>query len=118
METHIEYRVRPVTRYVVTRWEGDDTPGNVSSDPSLGSRQIGSEYANADTAYEVAYALARQEHERLGYPLDDMRIRYPEHPARLRGGIAGGGPLAGLSHDQIMAQRAATVVARGFDPAV
>jgi len=74
----IEYRVRPVTRFIVTRYEQvyptmeDKSPGS--------SRQIGNEYANAETAYEVGYALCRAEHERLGYPPGDERICYPLHP--------------------------------------
>lgn len=64
----IEYRVRPVTRYVVTRFEDNETHG--------GSSQHG-EFDNQDVAHEVAYALCRAEHERLGYPPGDERIQYP-----------------------------------------
>lgn len=67
----VEYRVRKVERYVVTRWHGGDK--------ETGSEERG-EFANADTAFEVAYALCKQEHDRLGYPLDDERIQYPRHP--------------------------------------
>ena len=79
MKTFVEYRVRPVTRYMVTRHERQE-----SDDGRTGSgghsRQIGAEYANGDTAYQVAYALCKQEHELLGYPVADERITYPAHP--------------------------------------
>jgi len=68
----IEYKVRPVTRYVVTKYE-NDCEGSASSG-CLG------EYDNGQLAYEVAYALARAEHQRLGFPPGDMRIIYPAIP--------------------------------------
>lgn len=67
-----EYKIRPVTRYVVTRYNEDDS-GRASCTGK-------GEYDNADVAYEVGYALAKEEHERLGYPVGDMRIIYPRHP--------------------------------------
>lgn len=70
----IEYRVRPVTRYVVTRFHQD------RYGPGAGVETKG-EFDNGDVAYQVAYALCRDEHQRLGYPLNDMRIIYPEQPA-------------------------------------
>lgn len=70
--TKVEYRVRPVTRYIVTRWEGEEGRNGPAS------RVVSSEYDNERTAYEVAYALCRVEHERLGYPPGDMRIIYPD----------------------------------------
>jgi hypothetical protein len=71
----IEYRVRPVTRFIVTRFH------SVSDDrgDSAGCEGKG-EFDNADTAYAVAYALCKEEHERLGYPVADERIQYPQHP--------------------------------------
>ena len=66
----IEYRVRPVTRYIVTRYSQE-------RDRLGGSSECG-EYDRYDTAYQVAYALCRAEHERLGYPLGDERIKYPQ----------------------------------------
>jgi hypothetical protein len=65
----IEYKVRPVTRYVVTRYEQRGAAG--------GSEQQG-EFDNAETAHAVAYALCRAEHERLGWPVGDERIQYPQ----------------------------------------
>lgn len=74
----IEYRVRPVTRYVVTRFESEKVPPGVGTTAGV-SRTLG-EYENDDTAYQVGYALCRAEHEQLGYPLGDMRIIYPSRP--------------------------------------
>lgn len=72
---NVEYRIREIKRYVVTRHEHEvHEDGTESSD---GSRQLTGEYPNWDTAYAVGYALCRAEHERLGYPIDDMRIQYP-----------------------------------------
>lgn len=69
----VEYRVRPVTRYIVTRFfkEGQGS----------GSEFKG-EFDSPVVAYEVGYALAKEEHQRLGYPIADMRIKYPQpfHP--------------------------------------
>lgn len=84
----IEYRVRPVTRYIVSRFEERDGGGTSGS-----SRQQG-EYDNADVAYQVGYALAKAEHDRLGYPPGDERIVYPTHPKLPNSGSAtfhGGG---------------------------
>lgn len=50
----VEYRVRPVTRYIVTRYE--DGPGS----PGV-STATGADYLSYDTAYAVAFALAGQE---------------------------------------------------------
>lgn len=74
MET-IEYRVRPVTRYIVTRYEGADSPQ--SDAPQASVRTLG-EYDNRQVAQEVGYALCKAEHERLGWAPGDMRIKYPE----------------------------------------
>jgi hypothetical protein len=67
----VEYRVRPVTRYFVTRWYDS---GNT------GGTECKGEFDNWQNAYAVAYALCKDEHERLGYPIGDMRIKYPELP--------------------------------------
>lgn len=69
-EGFIEYRVKPVTRFIVTRYE--------QAQNGSGGITARGEFDNFDTAYAVGYALAKAEHDRLGYPLDDMRIRYPE----------------------------------------
>jgi hypothetical protein len=78
MAERIEYRVRPVTRYIITRYE-ETGQGEGRSAAACGTR---GEYDNADTAYEVGYALARADAERLGCDPGDMRVIYPEHPDR------------------------------------
>lgn len=67
----IEYKVRPVTRYVVTRYEGSANAGSCVERGTFSSQEV---------AHEVAYALAKETHERLGWPPGDERIQYPRHP--------------------------------------
>jgi len=68
----VEYRVKPVTRYVITRYyEGQN----------VGGLDTKGEYDNGEVAFEVAYALCKAEHERLGWPVADDRIQYPSKPA-------------------------------------
>ena len=67
--TEVEYRVRPVERFVVTRWYQFAGSGGVET---LG------EYGNYEIAYAVAYALCKTEHEKLGYSIDDPRVQYPK----------------------------------------
>lgn len=72
---HVEYRVREIKRFTVTRHEMHvDSKGLESCGAN---RQIGSAYDNFETAYAVAYALCQKEHQDLGYPVDDQRIQYP-----------------------------------------
>lgn len=80
----IEYSVRPVTRYIVARFESeiDEEDGR----GSMGSEGRG-EYDNEHVAYEVAYALAKADHDRMGWPLDDERIQYPEPPTTGDAGV-------------------------------
>lgn len=73
MSDLIEYRVRPVTRYIVTRYAVDAERREAT--------QHG-EFDNFETAYEVGYALCKAEHGRLGWPLDDNRIQYPRQLIR------------------------------------
>lgn len=68
----VEYRVRPVTRYVVTRFEASSKGG-----PGACPREVSGEHPNSEQAHAVAHALCRAEHERLGWPLGDERIVYP-----------------------------------------
>jgi hypothetical protein len=69
----IEYRVRETTRYIVTRY-------HESASGATGGSEEKGEYENPDIAHEVAYALCKEEHRRLGFPPGDERIRYPQHP--------------------------------------
>lgn len=76
---HTEFRVRPVTRYIVTKCDWVEHDNGTES--SGNSRQLGPEYANEDIAYEVAYALARQESERLECSIASDRVIYPTRPS-------------------------------------
>lgn len=91
----IEYRVRPVTRYVITRFEGFSGPDGGGGCTTRG------EYDNADVAYEVAYALAKLDHENKGWLPGDERIQYPRHPEVVSSqefSAPVAGVLAGASH--------------------
>ena len=68
---NIEYRVRPVTRYIVTRYEDQLEKG------TGGVRTLG-DYDNQQVAQEVAYALCKAEHERLGWAPGGLRMIYPQ----------------------------------------
>jgi hypothetical protein len=67
----IEYKVRPVTRYVVTRYEE-------SEGGRTGSSSVKGQYDNEHVAYEVAYALAKEESGRTDIGVDELF--YPDHP--------------------------------------
>lgn len=70
----VEYRVRPTTRYIITRFERGPTSegGNC-----WGGSSTRGEYDCANTAFHVATALCKLEHEKLGFPPGDERIQYP-----------------------------------------
>lgn len=70
----VEYKVREVKRYIITRFESEENENGTGN----GSSSVRGEFDNFDMAYNVAYALANLEHEQLGYPLGDERIMYPE----------------------------------------
>lgn len=71
----VEYRVRKVERYIVTRYH--ETEG-----ATTGGTETKGEFDNQDIAHEVAYALCADEHKRLGWPIDDYRIQYPKGDER------------------------------------
>jgi hypothetical protein len=73
----IEWRVKPITRYIITRYM------QPLPESSGDTRQVSGEYDNADTAFEVALALCKQDQERLGLTPGDDRIQYPIHPHQL-----------------------------------
>lgn len=76
----IEYRIRPVTRYMVCRFESaDHVYGDGRVSHSGGSEPLG-EFDNEMQAYKVALALCKDEHRSLGWPPGDGRITYPDHP--------------------------------------
>lgn len=65
----VEYSVRKITRYIVTRYHENDC--------RAGSEGKG-EFDNEDAAHEVAYALCRAEHEASGEPTDSPNFIYPK----------------------------------------
>lgn len=75
----VEYRVRKVERYIVTRHHEspDSRSGGTEQKGESGGTEQKGEYDNAEMAHEVAYALCAEEHRRLGWALDDPRITYP-----------------------------------------
>lgn len=76
----VEYRIKEVKRYIITRYEETE---NIAT-----SREKGT-YDSADMAYEVAYALCKHDHEKLGWPIADDRIQYPVHPAETNSVFSG-----------------------------
>lgn len=67
----IEYKVRPVTRFVVTKYsEGIPVDGCAQS-------ECKGEFDNPVVAYQVAYALAKEDQSRHGFDLGDERIIFP-----------------------------------------
>lgn len=72
----VEYRIIEKPRYIVTRFE-EGPGGTTVSERTVSERGT---YDNPDIAWEVAYALCRQDHERMGYGPDDERIQYPRLP--------------------------------------
>jgi hypothetical protein len=67
----VEFRVKEIKRYIVTRHEDNGTTG--------GTTQIG-EYASGETAYQVGYAMCRHEHNASGEPVESMNFIYPSIP--------------------------------------
>jgi len=80
MDKQISYRVRPVTRYVVTRYDAEYD--RATSSGSTGFSTQRGEFDNFETAYAVAYALCKKEHDDSGLPPGDERFQYPEQIIR------------------------------------
>lgn len=76
MNIELEYRVRPVTRYIVTRYTNPSA--NEPNVAGSGKTETKGEFDSKETAEAVAYALCKQEHEAKGWQIDDPRIQYPE----------------------------------------
>ena len=74
----VELKVKPVTRYIVTKYTSEGTVESGVTVYSGGSVATIGEYDNPDVAHEVAYAIAKSEHDRLGYMPGDERIQYPQ----------------------------------------
>ncbi len=68
----VEYRIKPITRYIVTRFESDAKSAGVCS-------EVGT-YDSADTAYDVGYAMCKLEHQKSGEHPESMNFIYPLHP--------------------------------------
>lgn len=81
----VEYRVKPITRYVVTRYE-EGTDESIEEGPKSwsGTTERGN-FDNFITAFEVASSLCGAEHASLGWPVDDDRMQYPKIPHDGRG---------------------------------
>jgi hypothetical protein len=71
MTIQLEYRVKKVNRYIVTRFAQ-------SEGQNVGSVENRGEYDNDEVAHEVAYALCKREHEVLGWDIGDQRVKYPQ----------------------------------------
>ncbi len=73
MSKKVDYRVRPVTRFVITRFEREDHPNGMCS----GGSECRGEFDNYDTAHAVAYALCKLEHDQSGEPPGSSTFTYP-----------------------------------------
>lgn len=72
----VEYRVRPVTRYIVTRYTCERFEnGNENS----GSCETKGEFDSKEVAYHVGYALAKDEADRLGLEPGAMGVIFPDY---------------------------------------
>lgn len=67
----IEYKVRPVTRYIVTRFEDED---NLGSSTSCG------EFDQEEAALRVGFALARNDLDHYGFG-GKAKVSFPDAPA-------------------------------------
>lgn len=67
----VEFQVRESRRFIVTRYQ--------QTEHTRGSTQKG-EYVDPETAYQVAYALCKAEHDAAGTPPGDLGFIYPKHP--------------------------------------
>ena len=95
----IEYRVRPVTRYIVTRYE---------ETAHTGASTTHGEYDSEEVAQEVGYALCKAEHDRLGWSPSDERIQYPRP-------VIEAGPFGRAGQPEY--QQAGSVLGRTYDQA-
>lgn len=75
----VEFKVRKVTRYIVTEWHSYETEGGGFGGSSMGGQGSAShgEFDSASKAYEVASALAAVKHKALGWSDGDPRITPP-----------------------------------------
>lgn len=66
----IQYKVKPITRYIVTRYQNGANTGSVTER---------GQFDSYDTAYDVAYAMCKLEHDMAGTGPDDADFQYPRH---------------------------------------
>lgn len=76
----VEYRVKKREVHFITRY--------VEIGKSSSVNEMG-EFNDPSMAYEVAYGMARLEHQKLGWQPDDERIVYPERPEGCKVDIPG-----------------------------
>lgn len=76
----VEYRVKKREVHFITRY--------VEIGKSSSVNQMG-EFSDPNMAYEVAYAMAKLEHQKLGWQPGDERIVYPERPEGCKVDIPG-----------------------------
>lgn len=67
----IEYRVRPVTRFVVTRFESD---GGMASSTSCG------EFDREEAALRVGFAAAKMDQEEFRFDHNRAKVIFPDMP--------------------------------------
>lgn len=80
----VEYRIRKVERYIVTRFESSESTREDGKKQYSGGSEMCGEFDNEISAYKVGYALCKAEHLEKGWPVGDGRIKYPEHPDSIR----------------------------------
>ncbi|MBE7732158.1 hypothetical protein [Devosia faecipullorum] len=71
----VEFRIKKIERYIVTRFEQGFATDGEAVVATFGT------YDNADQAHHVAMALARDQANRLGIPLNHPSIVYPRKPS-------------------------------------
>lgn len=65
----VEYRVRPITRYIVTR--------HIANEMASSQLTERGQFDSYQTAYDVAYAMCKLEHDMDGAEAGDERFQYP-----------------------------------------
>ena len=68
----IEYKIKPVTRYIVSRYHQDGRAAGAD---------VRGEFDNEEMAYQVGYALCKAEHDAAGTHLGDTDFIYPSRPS-------------------------------------
>lgn len=76
----VEYRVRPVIRYIVTRYHEGVVEFEGKEPCQTAGLETRGEYDNGEVAYQVAYALCKAEHDKSGEPIGSENFIYPSIP--------------------------------------